>query len=217
MFRHLLRFGLPLLLCSTCLWAEYGRLDPRPRVIQFSRPSVPAGTYGSAVEIDLLVEIDESGHVIYAAVQRATDPTLAAPCLQAVRHWRFAPALRNRQPTRSRFIQPLRFGTRDSACLTAASHAAKPRRRVEPQVPAELAHLTGEVMVALEVDGTGTVTQSAIADSSAPQLNALTLAAARRWTFRPALEEGRHVATTVYLPFSFTGSASPTITEALTK
>lgn len=217
MFRYLLRFGLPLLLCTTCLLAEYGRLDPRPRVIQFSRPSVPAGTYGSAVEIDLLVEIDESGHVIYAAVQRATDPTLAAPCLQAVRHWRFAPALRNRQPTRSRFIQPLRFGARDNACLTAATHAAKPRRRIDPKVPAEFAHLTGEVMVALEVNGAGEVTGTSVVDSSVPPLNALTLAAARRWTFRPALEDGRHVATTVYLPFSFTGTSSPVATAERSK
>ncbi|WP_221029167.1 energy transducer TonB [Actomonas aquatica] len=200
-----LLFGL---IVSGTLLTAANDLVERPRVLDFSRPSVPADIYRSGAEVDLYVEINESGRVIHAAVQRATDPGLAVPCLRAVRNWRFAPVLKNGFPARVRFIQPLRFGSRDMAAMTAASHPAQARRRVTPHLPSELADRAGEVLIAFSVTAAGDVADVTVVESTDPSLNDATIDAALRWRFRPALQEGYHVATRIFVPFEFKGTGS---------
>ncbi len=178
-------------------------VDIAPRVLKHRLPAVSAAARRAEAEVELWVEINAQGQVINAAVSRATDPSLAMPCLRAIRDWRYAPAYRDGAPVPTAFVQPIHFGADGTTTITIASAPPRVRRRVSPEVPAELAHLDAEVTVALSVDRTGTVTDVAIVRSDAADLNDLTVDAALQWTFKPAIREDMPVTSKVYVPFHY--------------
>jgi periplasmic protein TonB len=80
-----------------------------------------------------------------------------------------------------------------------------PTNRVSPDVPSSFRRLgiRGDVEVSAIVDRTGTVTSVSVIKTSNPELNEPTMAAMRRWRFRPAEKDGRPVAVRVVVPFGF--------------
>lgn len=74
------------------------------------------------------------------------------------------------------------------------------RQWVQPEYPASAraAKAEGRVTVHFVVEADGSVTRASVAKSSDPQFDAAALAAVQRWTFSPALSEGRPVATVVF-------------------
>ncbi len=65
-----------------------------------------AGVTGRA---SILVVIAPDGRVTDARLESATDPKFGEAALEAVRHWRYLPALRNGQPVSVRHSQAINF------------------------------------------------------------------------------------------------------------
>lgn len=82
------------------------------------------------------------------------------------------------------------------------------RNWVQPQYPAEAkkARLEGEVQVEFVVEADGHVTRASVKESTHKQFEAAALEAVEQWTFAPALEEGRPVASAMRAPIRFTAA-----------
>ena len=89
--------------------------------------------------------------------------------------------------------------------LNEVTRRPTPTTRISPDVPASFRRLgiRGDVEVSAIVDRTGTVTSVSVLKSTSPELNEPTMAAMRRWRFRPAEKDGRPVAVRVVVPFGF--------------
>lgn len=201
---------------SSCLHAAPVALDTLPKLIDYKNPAVSAADLQSGDFVEVWVEINEHGYVTDVSIKSATDPKLGAASARAVRHWRYAPAMSQGQATSARFVQPLRFGADDVTSVSIAGAPAKVRRKVSPIVPEGFEHATAEVTVALAIDDTGKVTEAAVVSSSVEELNEATLAAARQWTFAPAIDRDQAVSSRVYVPFHYVGQpARPVQTETV--
>ncbi len=98
----------------------------------------------------------------------------------------------------TRFTQVLRIPSIEDTPL--------PINMVRPSYPYELRRegIQGLVMVDMLVDSAGRVVSTAVAGSTEPELNAVALAAAKKWTFEPIKAKGKRVLTRVRVPFEFT-------------
>lgn len=87
-----------------------------------------------------------------------------------------------------------------------ADRAAEPLARVQPEYPREALRLReeGTVLLRVEVDAQGKATAVEIESSSRSRtLDRAAREAVSKWTFRPAIEGGRPVASTVTVPVDF--------------
>ena len=88
-----------------------GELDQTARPVFQSPPSYPADLRQRKVEgvVTVLFVVDSDGHVLEPKVERSTDPAFDAPALEAVRQWKFEPAVRNGKKVPSKLRIPIRF------------------------------------------------------------------------------------------------------------
>ena len=82
-------------------------------------PSVEAGYAGALVELTFVV--DPTGKPTALAVKSSPDATLAATVVEAVKRWRFTPALRNGVPVATKVVLPVRIVDRALAGVRYAS------------------------------------------------------------------------------------------------
>ena len=96
--------------------------------------------------------------------------------------------------------------------VTAAEPAAVPAD-ADPallsQAPAdypseyEESHVQGRVVVEFQVGVDGSVTEATVIETSDPRLSRLATAAVMKWTYRPAIKNGRPVSARLRVPFEF--------------
>jgi TonB family protein len=161
----------------------------------------------------LSVAVSSSGAVTAVDVLRTTPPFTEA-LVQAVRTWRFSPALdAKRKPMNTRVLVdgvigapslPLRgptLGTPPKDVSTADTRVPFPAQTAQPSYPVN-ARFAGTVLVEARVDPTGHVV-GATAVRSSPPFDTPALDAARTWTFRPAQGADVPPTTLAYLLFVF--------------
>lgn len=78
-------------------------------------------------------------------------------------------------------------------------------KQVAPSYPMELRErgVQGVVMVDMLVDSTGRVVDATVARASHPVFAERAIEAAKAWTFKPAMADGRAITTRVRVPFEF--------------
>lgn len=107
---------------------------------------------------------------------------------------------------------PARSGTarraerKPSPAPTVADRDPQPLARIQPEYPAQAfrAHEEGTVVVRVDVDARGKPTNADIARrSGSRELDRAAVDAVRRWQFKPALKDGKAIASTVEVPVEF--------------
>lgn len=90
---------------------ELSDLDRRPRRLSAVVPQFPPEfqVQGYSGEIRVRILIDEQGNVSILEVVSATHREAVQPVLQALTRWRFEPPLRQGEPVRAAYIQPLTY------------------------------------------------------------------------------------------------------------
>ncbi len=83
--------------------------------------------------------------------------------------------------------------------------APEARTKVNPKYPdiATRAGLEGTVWTKVSIDETGKVTMVTISKSDAQVFNQASIDAAMQWVFKPAMKDGKPIATEVAIPFRF--------------
>ena len=182
--------------------------DPPPRPLVTKMPVIPAAFASTTGQVELLVETNAHGFVTRATIKSSTQSGLDQPCLDAIRQWKFTPATKAGQPVPATFVQPLEFADGLMAATTArpVSRPPHPMRRVAPDLPDALVHITGYAIIAVSLDVKGAVIEAVPGGASHEELYPPCVAAVRQWRFAPALENGQPVSATVHVPFRFVGN-----------
>jgi TonB family protein len=186
-------------------------------------PSYPAAAARAHIEgkVVLDVGVDENGSAVdarIASLEPSTATELASASLAAVTRWQFEPAQHGGRAVAGRIAVPFVF-----ALSGDSAHAAQePLRRASYRTvgsgayPADLAGTEGVVYVRVRIENDGTVSSSEIDrvdPSSAVRLGPPALASLKTWTFEPARDRGKPVASTAIVPIVFSANArsSPSI------
>lgn len=182
-------------------------------------PSYPAAAARAHIEgkIVLDVAVDEHGNPTGARVESLEPPSateLASASLAAVTEWRFEPAQRNGRAVAGRIAVPFVFGLNGpSAYAAPETHRQASYRTVSPGAyPDDLAGAEGVVYVRIRIEDDGSVSSSEIDrvdPPSATRLGASALSSLRTWTFNPARERGKAIASTAIVPIVFGTESRP--------
>lgn len=86
-------------------------IDQKPRVVFRSSPLVPSEMRGKKVEgsVSILFVVDASGKVQNPRVEKASHAAFEKPALEAVRQWKFEPAVKGGKRVPCKMRVPIRF------------------------------------------------------------------------------------------------------------
>jgi protein TonB len=86
-------------------------IDQKPKAINQPAPPYPAEMRGKKVEgvVSVIFVVDASGKVTNPKVERSTHAAFDKPALDAVRQWKFEPAIKGGQRVGCRMRVPIRF------------------------------------------------------------------------------------------------------------
>ncbi len=90
---------------------DVSELEKRPEPISQVAPTYPAELRKAKVEgmVTLVFLLSEEGRVEDARVENSSRPEFEKPALEAVRHWRFRPGMKDGQPVTTHLRLPMRF------------------------------------------------------------------------------------------------------------
>ncbi len=86
-------------------------IDQKPRAVYQAAPLYPSEMRGKKVEgcVTLLFVVDATGKVSNPRVEKSTHPAFEKPALEAVRQWKFEPAVKGGQRVGCKMRLPMRF------------------------------------------------------------------------------------------------------------
>jgi len=165
-------------------------------------PIVPEALAELSGEVEIEFMIDHKGYVAEAKVLTATSPALGELARLAALKWKFTPIVRNGVAVPVRAVQPFRFG-QGAVTIAKVDRLPEVKSSVSPELPATLAGASGFANILFEIDAQGHVTSVEPKEFSHEDFKTAALAAARQWTFKPALRASAPVSARVVIPFVF--------------
>jgi periplasmic protein TonB len=90
---------------------DLAEIDQKPRVVFQSAPLYPGGMRGKKVEgvVTIVFVVDSSGKVERPRVESSSNPAFDKPALDAVKKWKFEPAVKGGQRVNCKMRAPIRF------------------------------------------------------------------------------------------------------------
>ncbi len=213
---------------------EEFRYDTPPRPIAAAEPVYPfelmfAGTEGTA---KVALVISRSGEVSQTELLQASHPEFGQSLLACAQLWKFEPASREGQPTRSMLVLERKFhpdGLGDVPIhagshallkdlrkkrekylkLSEADHPPKPLSQDPPVYPPALLEQgePGEAVVEFFIDEYGRTMLPRIISATRPEFGYAAVQAVAGWLFSPAAKKKRPVIVKVQIPLYFKPTA----------
>ena len=92
-------------------------LDQKPRVVYQPAPVYPAALRSRKIDgiVTVIFVVDANGRVANARVEKSSDPAFDKPALDAVRKWKFEPAMKEGRKVSTKMRAPIRFDTKASS------------------------------------------------------------------------------------------------------
>ncbi|MDO8745766.1 MAG: energy transducer TonB [Candidatus Brocadiaceae bacterium] len=87
-------------------------IDQKPRAIFQAAPVYPAGKRALEVVVSVVFVVDPTGKVTNPSVEKSTDPAFEKPAVDAVKQWKFEPAIKAGQRVSCKMRVPIRFQPR---------------------------------------------------------------------------------------------------------
>jgi TonB family protein len=177
------------------------------------RPEYPesARKAGIGGEVILNVEVKADGTVGSVGVRQGIPeaPELEASAEEAVRQWRFEPAMEDGKPVDMKIAIPFAFRLDDEPKTPegVVMPAMIPESVVNPVYPedARKAGISGKVIltVTVQADGTPGAIEVAEGIEGYPSMAESAVTAVMQWRFTPATKDGKAFTTTVKIPVMF--------------
>jgi len=92
-------------------------LDQKPRAVYQPAPVYPAALRSRKIDgvVTVIFIVDANGKVANAKVEKSSDPAFDKPALDAVRKWKFEPAMKEGRKVSAKMRAPIRFDTKASS------------------------------------------------------------------------------------------------------
>lgn len=191
-----------------------------PRVLYVATPRYPFSLMRAGIGGGVITRffVDETGRVVGEVATKATHKEFAKETVDAIRLWRFAPAVVDGRPVPVAVSQEISFGrgVRISAARSEGEvwfeknalwydtppKAAKVVRAAHPYERA-IAGEDGAATIKIVVGPDGVVEQTRIVSASAPEFGMSMAAAVETWTFEPAIADKKPTQGTIDMRFVF--------------
>ncbi len=178
-----------------------------PRLLAVAPVTVEKEALGDA-KLPLMaaakVSLDEAGKVAKVVFEQAEMERFRPEVMEALHRWRFAAARKEGVAVASEIAVPF---------MLWGPEKAEPKERVFPKAmkqavpryPLEMRRqkISGEVVVSYVVDEKGRVRDVTVVRSSHKEFEEAAVECVEKWTYTPALEDGKPVETRMRMPIVF--------------
>ena len=206
-------------------------LEKGPEPIKTVQPSYPAAAKKDKIEGTVWVKVwvDETGKVADATIEKSDANVFEGTAIDAVKQWRFKPALSKGKPVSVWVTIPFRFKLQDKEmaesrpAVTMKVRPVFPTKQlppvenmkvdkdpeaveqVNPKYPEKAMQdrIEGTVWTKMWIDESGNVVAVDVTKTENEALNQAAIDAGKQWKFKPALVNGKPVAVWITVPFRF--------------
>ncbi|MBK1879054.1 energy transducer TonB [Pelagicoccus mobilis] len=186
--------------------------DTHPIAKNTVKPKLDSELKHITGKVVLMASLNSKGGVSQVSVQSSTHSELEDSAAAALKNWKFKPATEAGTPVASKVIIPFHFKASGQSRVVAAAKRNKSLdtpafaiRQRSPEIPRHLTAEQAATKLRLTVDEFGYVANVKILESSNDALSEAAQNAALQWKFKPAMKNGKAVASTVEQPFTFNG------------
>jgi TonB family protein len=190
--------------------------DASPRLLAVAPVVVPTKMLKGAKPPDFpavwaMVKLDDTGAPRDAMLERAEDEIFQPAIEESLKRWRFAPARKAGQAISSEVRVPFLVIPAMKPNVAQRMSPPKVLKRVDPVYPLamRMSGMRAEVTVSFVVTDEGRVTDAIVLRSTNPAFEQPALEAIRKWTFQPAMQNGKAVNTKMEIPISFALQFAP--------
>ncbi|MGC4071912.1 MAG: energy transducer TonB [Nibricoccus sp.] len=184
-----------------------GGAEASPRLLAVAPVTVEKEKSGSLklpLSVGAKVSLDETAKVTKVVFDQAEMERFRPEVEASLGQWRFAPARREGVAVSSDISVPFMIWGPEKA-VPKVKTPPQVKKRERPNYPRELLkqNISGEVLVSFVIDEKGNVTDAKAVRSTHPEFEASAVECVRKWTFTPALEDGKPVKTRMQMPILF--------------
>lgn len=186
--------------------------DRYPAVAKRVQPELSNELANVTGTVVMQASVDADGKVESVSIKSSTHSELESVASEALKQWRFKPAVKSGESVASSVLIPFNFRgsgkvreAKSVPTIAEVDRAPVAIRRSTPTLPVEVETERAEAILDLVVDEFGYVESVAVVESSNELLSGAAREAALTWKFKPALKDGVAVASKVRQPFSFNG------------
>lgn len=194
--------------------ADSVEFDKPPVAISQVQPKYPDAAMSENIEgtVYLKVFVDREGAVRDVSVIKSDSKVFEQPSIDAIRQWRFTPALLQDKPVDAWIAVPFRFKLKDRESASATppeavyfDSAPVAISQVQPKYPdaALKGNVEGMVHLNVCVDKEGRVRDATVRASDNPLFEQPSIDAVKQWRFTPAKLRNEPVEVWVDIPFRF--------------
>jgi TonB family protein len=158
------------------------------------------------VEVNAVILAD--GTVGDVTIKKSLDPDLDAEAIRAAKQWKFKPGTKDGEPVPVEVSIELSFTLRDGPTYKIGAGVSAPvlMKEVKPKYTegAMRRKVQGTVEVEAVILPDGTVGDVRVTKPLDEELDQQAVAAAKQWTFKPGIKDGKPVAVQVNIELTFT-------------
>lgn len=184
-------------------------VSSRPKISNQVTPELPENIKHVTGAATVAIHLNAEGLATEIAIQSATHDELRELCLDAVKQWKFTPAIKDGKAVPATIYAPFHFAgipmSKEELAKTAVveNRDLKPIHQSFPTLPPDMEKLSGKAEVQFLVDAKGYVSSAEIKNATDPKLGEIAKEAVLTWKFRPVIRNGVAVAAKVTQPFVF--------------
>ena len=189
---------------------KFTKIDKQPKVLKSITPKYPEELKKKGIEgtVMLDVTVDKSGNVCNVKVAESVNKLLDGSAVNAVKQWKFKPALSKGKPVKTTVKIPVAFTLKNDKKYTPlilVDVMPVPTKKVEPVYPENVKKLgiEGTVMLNAVLDKNGNVVKVEVKKSLYPALDNEAVKALKQWKFKPAKNDNKPISVWITVPFDF--------------
>ena len=188
------------------------KIDTQPKVLKSIKPKYPEELKKKGIEgtVMLDVAVDKSGNVCNVKVAKSVNSQLDKEALNAVKQWKFKPALSKGKPVKTTVKIPVAFRLCDVLDIGCDFNSEKKEppiaiKMVAPKYPENVKKLgiEGTVILNAIIDKNGNVGKVEVKKSLYPALDNEAVKALKQWKFTPAKNDNKPISVWITMPFEF--------------
>jgi len=195
-----------------CAWTSNANENySSPKAKKTVTPQLDSKHLNAAGEVKVEATVNKFGFVTEVEVLSSTNEVLNEACVDAFHHWIFRPSEKAGKPVHSKVVQDFVFSNGTISIGKKANQKMRrpsPIKRITPDLPRQFANINGQVNFLVDLEKDGKIAQITLKETSHEELVGPSVEALNQWKFRPAVSNGKEVASTVVVPFHFNADYS---------
>lgn len=185
-------------------WINSDDLDTKPVAVRFRNPDLSSVSFADGFRLSATLTVDTNGYVSDLDLENGIPESCIDEVKKAFYSWKFSPALLDGNPVNSQTTESFVItGNKAKPVVQSVDELPQAITKEEPKLRFNQSALEGYVLVSLNIDKYGNVTDAHVVESTNSKLEKPSIEASLNWKFTPGTRQNVAIESTIVIPFIY--------------